>query len=114
MGGGHGVGGEDIVGRADPPPASDQLPGDDPEGPGRGAREESPLPLLNLGAQTPVWVCPFLERRGQRDLVNGTWGVGWVGSTEGWRTAGCEAPGICETGTVVAAFVCVGQSGRRR
>ena len=44
------------VGRADPPPASDQLPGDDPEGPGRGARDESPLPLLNLGAQPPVWV----------------------------------------------------------
>ena len=69
-------------------------------------------PLLNLGAQLAVWVCPFLERRGQRDLVNGTWGVGWVGSTEGWRTAGCEGPGICVTGTVVAAFVCVKQRSR--
>lgn len=71
-------------------------------------------PLLNLRAQPPVWVCPFVEGRGQRDLVNSTWGVGWVGSTEGWRTAGCEGPGICETGTVVAAFVCMGQSGGGR
>ena len=72
-------------------------------------RMKALCPLLNLGAQLAVWVCPFLERRSQRDLVNGTWGVGWVGSTEGWRTAGCEGPGICVTGTVVAAFVCVRQ-----
>lgn len=36
-------------------------------------------------------------------------GVGWVGSTEGWRTAGCEGPGSWVTGTVVAAFVYMGQ-----
>ena len=66
-------------------------------------------PPLNLRAQLLVWVCPFLERSGQRDLVNSTWGVGCVGSTEGWRTAGCEGPGSCVTGTVVAAFVCMGQ-----
>ena len=32
------------AGKSDPPPASDQLPGDDPEGPRRGAQDESPLP----------------------------------------------------------------------
>lgn len=71
MGGGSRVGLRIKVGRADPPYAvtnSKEMI--------KGARDESPLPTFDPGAQLLIWVHPFLEVRGQRDLVNNTWGVG--------------------------------------
>lgn len=76
-----GLGEKIQVGRADPPLLSDQLPGDDPEGPGRGARDRDLPSPQSQGSATSLGVS-FLWKERPKDLVNSTWGVGWVGSTE--------------------------------
>ena len=71
-----GLGEKIQVGRADPPPASDQLPGDDPEGPGRGARDESPLPSpQSQGSATSLGVslCGKERPKGSCQQYLGGW-----------------------------------------
>lgn len=71
-------------------------------------RDEGPLPAPNPVGSTMDLGDPTYTGD-TKGLSTCTWGVGCAGSTEGWRTAGWEGPGSCVTGTVVAAFVCVGQ-----